>query len=69
MKEKKGWLHDLLQLLVFALLVLAGIVLVGRWVAVPGMILLAYIAFIALENSRRRRHCEYLRCRDGEEDE
>lgn len=69
MRERKGCVHDLLQLLGFAVLVLAGIVLAGRWVAVPGMILLAYVAFIVLENSRRRRHCEYLRCRDGEEDE
>jgi hypothetical protein len=68
MKEQKGCFHDLL-LPAFAVLVLAGIVLVGRWVAVPGMILFAYIAFIGLENGRRRRHCEYLRCRDGEEDD
>lgn len=69
MKERKGCFHDLLRLLGAAVLVLAGIVLVGRWVAVPGMILLAYVAFIVLENSRRRRHCEHLRCENGEEDE
>ena len=67
MKERRGRFHDLLLLPAFAALVLAGTLLVGRGVAVPGMILLAYVAFIVLENGRRRRHCEYLKCRDEED--